>query len=330
MPRQAAWAWRRCSSPGALAHAIFATAGSPAKRAYLEALGADVVMDSRSLDFAEEVRDRTGGRGVDVVLNSLPGEAIARGLGALAPYGRFVELGKADIYQNHRIELGPFRKNLSLFAVDLDRMCVDRPALVGEMLQEETAAFASGELQAPPRTDFPMARLVDAMRYLAQARHIGKVVVTASPGTPVRAALPAHPPVRANATYLITGGHGGLGLAVARWLVDGGARSVVLVGRTPPSPDAVAVIAELRTRGARVESVAADVSASDEVQRMLAFVRSALPPLGGILHAAMVLDDRSIADLDRAGLDRVMAPKVLGAWHLHLHTLGATARSISS
>ena len=301
---------------------IFATAGSPAKRAFLEALGAEAVMDSRSLDFAEEVRDRTGGRGVDVVLNSLPGEAIARGIGALAPYGRFVELGKADIYQNHRIELGPFRKNLSLFAVDLDRMCVDRPALVGEMLQEVTDAFASGELQAPPRTDFPMARLVDAMRYLAQARHIGKVVVTASPNIPVRAALPTHPPVRANATYLITGGHGGLGLVVARWLVDRGARSVVLVGRTPPSPDAVATMAELRARGARVESVAADVSASDEVRRVLAFVRANLPPLGGILHAAMVLDDTPIAVLDRAGLDRVMAPKVLGAWHLHHHTLG--------
>ena len=301
---------------------IFATAGSPAKRAFLEALGADAVMDSRSLDFAEEVRDRTSGRGVDVVLNSLPGEAIARGLGALAPYGRFVELGKADIYQNHRIELGPFRKNLSLFAVDLDRMCVDRPALVGKMLQEVTDAFASGELQALPRTDFPMARLVDAMRHLAQAKHIGKVVVTTSPSTPVRAALPNDPPVRADATYLITGGHGGLGLVVARWLVDRGARTVVLVSRSQPSADAAATIADLRARGARVESVAADVSASDEVQRLLAFVRAELPPLGGILHAAMVLDDTPIASLARAGLDLVMAPKVLGAWHLHHHTLG--------
>ena len=301
---------------------IFATAGSAAKRAFVEALGVEAVMDSRTLDFAETVRDLTGGRGVDVVLNSLPGEAIARGIGALAPYGRFVELGKADIYQNHRLELGHFRKNLSLFAVDLDRMCVDRPAFVGEMLQEVTEAFASGALQPPPRTDFPMPKLVDAMRYMAQARHIGKVVVTATPDTTVRPAVPDFPPVHANATYLITGGHGGLGLVVARWLVDRGACSIVLVGRTPPSAEAVAAIAALRARSVRVESVAADVSSSDDVARVLAFVRAELPPLGGILHAAMVLADTPIADLDRMGLDRVMAPKVLGAWHLHHHTLG--------
>ena len=101
---------------------IFATAGSPAKRSYLESLGITDVMDSRSLAFADEIAERTGGRGVDVVLNSLAGEALERGIAALAPYGRFVELGKADIYRNSRLHLLPFKRNLTFFALDLAQM----------------------------------------------------------------------------------------------------------------------------------------------------------------------------------------------------------------
>ena len=215
---------------------IFATAGSPAKRQFVEALGVESVMDSRTHDFADEVRQRTGGRGVDVVLNSLPGEAIARGFSALAPYGRFVELGKADIYQNHRLDLGPFRKNLSLFAVDLDRMCFERPADIGEMLQEVVDAFSAGVLRPPPCTEFDMNHLADAMRFMAQAKHIGKVVVNVGITTVgLRAPVPEHPPIRPDATYLITGGLGGLGLVVGHWLVEHGARTLVLAGRSAPS-----------------------------------------------------------------------------------------------
>ncbi|MEP7118016.1 MAG: SDR family NAD(P)-dependent oxidoreductase, partial [Acidobacteriota bacterium] len=301
---------------------IFATAGSLVKRRFVESLGVELVMDSRTHDFADQVRERTGGRGVDVVLNSLPGDAIARGLSALAPYGRFVELGKADIYQNHRLDLGPFRKNLSLFAVDLDRMCFERPAAIGEMLQEVADAFAAGRLQPPPRTDFAMTNLAGAMRYMAQAKHIGKVVVNVGGDTGVRAPIPEHPPVRAEATYLITGGLGGLGLVVARWLIDRGARTLVLAGRSAPSAEAVATLGEFGRTGARVETLTADVSSADDVRRIIGYIRGNLPPLRGIVHAAMVLDDRGLAELDADSMARVMAPKALGAWHLDQATLG--------
>ena len=118
---------------------VFATAGTPEKRDYLRALGIDCVADSRTLDFAEEVNARTLGRGVDVILNSLPGEAIARGIAALADYGRFLEIGKRDIYQNARLGLQPFHKNLSFFAIDLDRVIRERPALAGSMLRDIVA-----------------------------------------------------------------------------------------------------------------------------------------------------------------------------------------------
>ena len=110
--------------------------------------GIDRVMDSRSLAFADEVLERTGGRGVDVILNSLAGEAIARGLAALADYGRFLEIGKRDIYQNARLGLQPFRKNLSFFAIDLDRVIRERPALLGALLRDIVRRVGEGELDA--------------------------------------------------------------------------------------------------------------------------------------------------------------------------------------
>ena len=115
---------------------IFATAGTPEKRAYLQKLGIEHIMDSRSLAFADEVLERTGGQGVDLILNSLAGEAIARGLAILGEGGRFLEIGKRDIYQNTRLGLRPFRKNQAFFAIDLDRLMRERPALVGSLLQQ--------------------------------------------------------------------------------------------------------------------------------------------------------------------------------------------------
>lgn len=299
---------------------VFATAGSPEKRAYLESLGIPHIMDSRALTFADEVRQLTGGRGVDVVLNSLAGPAMERGIAALAPYGRFVELGKSDIYRNQRMDLGPFRKNLSLFAVDLDRMCYERTEFVGGMLREVIGLFTSGALTPLPHTTFDMKDLTSAMRFMAQAKHIGKVTLRNGAAVEIRPCLPERPPVRSDGTYLITGGMGGVGLLVARWLVGQGARCLVLVGRNAPSFETEAHLEDLRESGARIEAIAADVCSQTDVDRVIDFIRAALPPLRGILHAAMVLKDTALADLDAGGLARVMNPKIRGAWNLHLAT----------
>ena len=303
---------------------IFATASSTAKREYLKSLGIEHVMDSRSLSFADEVREYTFGRGVDVVLNSLPGEALEAGIGCLAPYGRFVELGKADIYQNQALELGPFKKNLSLFAVDLDRMSFERPKFVGEMLLVLVSLFQSGSLSPLPATPFAMRNLPEALRFLGQAKHIGKVVVRNEGTVPVRATVLQKPPVRPDATYLISGGLGGVGLSVADWLVEQGARSLVLIGRNAPATEAKTVLDALRSRGITVEVMQADVSCAPDVKRVTDFVSANLPPLRGVIHAAMVLDDISLADLSRESLDRVMLPKILGAWNLHSYTSAQT------
>jgi NADPH:quinone reductase-like Zn-dependent oxidoreductase/acyl carrier protein len=301
---------------------IYATAGSPEKRAFLESLGVEHVMDSRSLAFADEIMARTSGEGVDVILNSLAGEAIPRGLAILRPYGRFVEIGKRDIYQNSQVGLMPFQRNLSYFAVDLDKMARERPAALGAMLRQLIRRFETGELTPIPTQVFSMAEVVGAFRHMAQAKHIGKIVVTRTDEPLPVVFARESAPVRSDGTYLITGGLGGLGLTVARWLVEQGARHVALTGRRGASETAQAVIRELEAAGAAVRVVQADVSDGDAVAEMLRLIEMTMPPLRGVVHAAGILDDSLLAQMTREQFRRVMSPKMDGAWNLHTLTEG--------
>ncbi len=208
---------------------VFATAGSAAKRAYLRELGVAHVLDSRTLAFAEEVKAATGGRGVDVVLNSLAGEFIPASLGLLAPGGRFLEIGKSGLLSaEEAAALGHDRR---YFAVDWSVDAVENPQLIRSLLEDVMAAIAAGELTPLPLRQFAQEDAQAAFRYMAQARHTGKIVVmhdvaSAEGDRPGR--------IRADFTYLITGGLRGLGLRVARWLAERGASSLALVGRSAP------------------------------------------------------------------------------------------------
>ncbi len=279
-------------------------------------------MDSRSLDFADAVLDRTGGRGVDAILNSLPGEAIARGMGILADYGRFLEIGKRDIYQNTRLGLEPFRKNLSFSAIDLDRVIRERPALLGSMLRAIVKRIELGELEPLPHGEWPIGRAVEAFRFMQAGRHIGKVVLTF--GDRPEGIIPGEDEplaFRRDASYLITGGLGGFGLALARWMADRGAGTLVLVGRRgAEAPEAPEALADLERRGARVVVRAADVTRAEDVAATLAAIDRELPTLRGVFHAAMVLEDALLVNLDRERMARVLAPKLEGTWNLHLAT----------
>lgn len=301
---------------------IFATAGSAEKRDFLRALGIQHVMDSRSLTFADEVRAITGGKGVDLVLNSLAGEAISAGLSILATGGRFLEIGKRDIYQNSRIGLRPLRNNASLFIIDLAQLIRDDPTIVSTMLKEIMPLFASGKLRPLPHRLFDVAQVTGAFRYMSQAKHIGKIVLAMENDAVATVAARDRKPLRfaAEATYLITGGLGGFGLAVAEWLLKNGAGHVVVTGRNgATTATAKRRIAELRKLG-NVKVIKADVSRAGEVARVFSTIARKLPPLRGILHAAMVLDDGVLAQQTARRFRRVMAPKVTGAWNLHLQS----------
>jgi NADPH:quinone reductase-like Zn-dependent oxidoreductase/SAM-dependent methyltransferase/acyl carrier protein len=303
---------------------IFATAGNEEKRDFLRTIGIRRVTDSRSLAFADDVLAWTQGAGVDVVLNSLSGEAQAVGIGLLAPYGRFVEIGKFDIYANSRLGLRAFRKNLSFFAVDIDRLLAERPDFASSLSNKISRMFHDRQLLPLPHRVFTSARLSDAFRYMAKAKHIGKVVVSFQDAEVSRLAGPTElrpVTIRSNATYLVAGGLGGFGLAVTRWLVEAGARHLCLMGRSGAASDeARCAIETLRHAGAEVRVVQVDVSREEEVRAALGEISQSMPPIHGVLHAAMVLDDGPLTEMTEARIRRVLAPKVHGAWNLHTLT----------
>ena len=277
---------------------IFATAGSESKREFLRSLGVQHVMDSRTTDFADEILAITDRQGVDVVLNSLPGDAITKSLSILRAYGRFLEIGKTDIYQNRMIGLLPFQDNLSYFAIDLDRMLRQRPALIRQLFAEVMEHFARGDYRPLPLTRFAAAETVDAFRYMAQRKNIGKVVVSLADRPAATGPVESQPLVRGDGTYLITGGLGALGLQVADWLAEQGAKHLVLLGRRPPNGPAGETIAAIRERGVAVAAVQGDVADRASLAAALRAIPADFPPLRGVVHAAGVLADGLLFDMD--------------------------------
>lgn len=291
---------------------VIATAGSPDKRALLSMLGASHVLDSRSLAFADEVMALTGGVGVDVVLNSLFGEAMERSIETLRPFGRFVELGKRDYYANTQIGLRPFRQNLSYFGVDADQLLNHRPKLTERVFRELVEGFEAGIFTPLPYRVFAAERIVEAFRLMQQSGHTGKILVR----PPAQPAAPARPPVRISveATYLVAGGLGGFGVETAKFLVRRGARHLVLTSRSGTvSEVARAAIADMEAAGAQVVVSATDVTKPEAVEALLARIAAEMPPLKGVLHTAMVIDDALFRNLDARRIEAVMAPKVAGA-----------------
>ncbi|MFM8684280.1 MAG: MDR/SDR family oxidoreductase, partial [Chthoniobacterales bacterium] len=241
---------------------VIASAGSPGKRALLNTLGVAHVIDSRRGDFAEEVKRLTGGRGVDVVLNALAAEAIPMGLSCLAEFGRFIEIGKRDIYQNSKLPMWHLRKNASFHVVAMDAVFAGDATLTKELMAEITALVAEGKLRPLLHRSFPANRLDAAFRLMAGGRHTGKVILNfAEPFVPREGELPARPfRIDGEALYLVTGGFGGFGKSLARWLVEQGARHLVLTSRQGAAAEGASeLIAELNASGAEVLAVAADV-----------------------------------------------------------------------
>jgi acyl transferase domain-containing protein/NADPH:quinone reductase-like Zn-dependent oxidoreductase/NAD(P)-dependent dehydrogenase (short-subunit alcohol dehydrogenase family)/acyl carrier protein len=302
---------------------VFATAGSDEKRDFVRLLGADHVFDSRAAAFDDQILLATGGAGVDVVLNSLAGDAIRRNLRLLRPFGRLLELGKRDFYENARVGLRPFRNNLSYFGIDADQLLGQRPEIAQRVFAELMRMFADGSLRPLPHQCFCATDVAAAFRHMRASRHIGKIVVTMPPGFDPLSGERRRPPaapvaLRADATYLVTGGLSGFGLSTARWLARRGARHLALLGRRGAAgAEAQEALEQLAAAGVTVQALACDVADGAALSAALAAIRAQLPPIRGIVHAAMVIEDALIRDMEREQLHRVLAPKIRGALNLH-------------
>ncbi|MGB3485611.1 MAG: sulfolipid-1 biosynthesis phthioceranic/hydroxyphthioceranic acid synthase, partial [Mycobacterium sp.] len=299
---------------------VFATAGSPERRKMLSDMGIEHVYDSRSAAFADQIRRDTDGYGVDIVLNSLPGAAQRAGLELLAFGGRFVEIGKRDIYGDTKMGLFPFRRNLSLYAVDLALMTHSHPDLVARLLATVYAETAKGVLPMPPTTHYPLTDAAAAVRLVGGAGHTGKVVLDVPTGGGHTSAVvrPADVPVfRPDGAYIITGGLRGLGLFLAGRLAEAGCGRIVLNSRSEPGADALDVIERLRAGGTDVVIECGDIADSATARRLVRSATATGLPVRGVLHGAAVVEDAILTNVTADLVDRCWSPKVLGAWNLH-------------
>ncbi|MEB3360479.1 MAG: SDR family NAD(P)-dependent oxidoreductase [Synechococcales bacterium] len=291
---------------------VFATA-SPPKWDVLKQMGVRQVINSRSLDFAEALLAATQGEGVDIVFNSLSGDFIPKSLSVLKPQGRFLEIGKRDVWSIEQV--AAVKPQAAYHLVDLLSLAQQAPQQIQAMLKTLVPAFEAGQLHPPPHRVFPITTAISAFRHMQQAQHTGKIVLSIT--HPAEAIQNPKSKTQNPPTYLITGGLGGLGLLTAQWLADQGMCHLVLMSRRSLPhipPDAQTQIQTLENKGARVTVLQADVSKRDEVAGAIASLKT---PLNGVIHAAGVLDDGVLRQLTWERMEPVLAPKVYGAWHLH-------------
>ncbi len=281
---------------------VFATA-SPAKWETLRGLGLDEdhIASSRTLEFEAKFLAASGGEGVDVVLDSLAREFVDASLRLLPRGGRFLEMGLTDVRDPEQVAAE--HPGVSYRAFNLAAEA--SPEQTRRLLDELLGLFAAGALVHSPILAWDVRRAPEAFRYLSQARHTGKLVLTV--------AAEADP----GGTVLLSGGLSGLGAIAARHLAACGARRLLLVSRRgADSPGAAALLAELAELGCEAEAVACDVSDRGQVEELLAAIPTEYP-LEAVVHCAGVLDDGLVEALDPERLETVLAAKADAAWHLH-------------
>lgn len=303
---------------------IFATAGSEERRELLRSMGISHVYDSRTTDFAAEIRRDTDGFGVDIVLNSLTGAGQLAGLELLAYDGRFVEIGKRDVYEHTRVDLYPFRRNLAFFYVDLLLMSANAPARIGDLLRTIYGLVADGTLPTPEHSERPLAEAATAIREMSSAQHTGKLILTVP--REIQSGV-ATPPTQAkvfrtDGSYIVTGGVGGLGLFLAAAMASAGCGRIILSSRSQPNPQAQKTIDRLRANGADVVVECGNIADPQTAGRLVSAATATGLPVRGVLHAAAVVDDATLANITGDLIDRDWMPKVHGAWHLHNATSG--------
>ena len=290
---------------------IFATASTP-KWELLKSMGVNQIMNSRSLNFAEEIVSATNGKGVDVILNSLSGEFIPKSISVLNDRGRFIEIGKQGIWSKQ--DVAEVKPNINYFIVDLWRITQDQPELIQQMLRKLRLQFNINQLKPLPYSVFPSDKIIDAFRYMQQGKHQGKIIITPSPRHPITPSPPHF-----DGTYLITGGMGAIGLEIAQWLTTKEIKNIVLLGRSAVKPELQDKLQKIQ-EDAHVNLIKADIADTNQLAQALSQIESTLPPLRGVIHCAGILDDRTISKQDWSSFSKVLAPKVKGAWNLHLLT----------
>ncbi|RFU26058.1 hypothetical protein B7463_g10269, partial [Scytalidium lignicola] len=303
---------------------IYATVGSHEKKQLIMdkyGIPEDHVFYSRSTAFGSAIREATRGEGVDVVINSLAGEFLRETWDCIAHFGRFIEIGKRDITSNTRLEMRPFEHNATFSSVDLTVLAAERPRIMSRVFTCVMELLSQEKIHPiVPITVMGISEVETALRMLQSGKTSGKVVIVPRPGEQVKT---THLRVNSglllkDVTYVIVGGTGGLGRSMTKWMVQKGAKHIVLLSRNGEANDKVRqLIRELGSVGARVEVRACDIANAANVNEVIAECERTLPPIRGVIHAAMVLRDMLFEKMGFEDFDTVVKSKVSGAWNIH-------------
>ncbi len=286
---------------------VYATA-SKEKWSVVKKLGVKHVMNSRDLSFVDEMMQHTNGQGVDVVFNSLTGDFIPAGLSLLKAGGCFLEIGKRELLSTE--QQSGLADDIKYCPVDVREFSQHHPEKIQQYLQDIIHSIEKGRYSTLPHTSFEWTEIQQAFRYMQQAKHTGKIVLT-------NRANYSEFICDAQASYLITGGLKGVGLYSAQWLVEKGAKHLFLLGRSEPSEANQARITALQDQGVDVVVLIADVNNAPEMEGVFNQVHQAGVSLKGIIHSVGVLSDSSLLQHHWSRYQSVLEPKIKGTWQLH-------------
>lgn len=305
---------------------VLATVGSDSKKQFLMdtyGIPANHIYSSRDpTSFQRGVKRVTSGRGVDVVFNSLSGEGLVASWECVASYGRFIEIGKKDILARNSLPMWYFNKNVTFRALDISTIPSERPRYGTKALDEVFALMLEGKLKpAQPLQTYGVSEVEKAFRTMQGGKTWGKLVVEMRPDDVVEATLDTKPSfeLSADGSYLIAGGLGGIGRRIARWLIEHGARNLILLSRSGSrNPYAEQLVSDLAALGAKVAIPACDVCDAVGLKAAIeACQKEGMPPVKGCIQASMVLHDAAFAGMTYDAWHAATAPKVQGTWNLH-------------
>ncbi|KAI1342766.1 hypothetical protein F5Y15DRAFT_428725 [Xylariaceae sp. FL0016] len=303
---------------------IFTTVGfADKKQVLMDRFGIpdNHIFYSRNTTFAEGVMRMTGGYGVDVVLNHLSGDGLRASWDCIAPYGRFVEIGKSDIVANAGLPMGRFANNISFAAVDLHHMGMTNTGLLGSLLHKTIELVNRGAIQHPmPLNTYPVSEVEAAFRYLQRGTHIGRIVIVPNDSdiVPKRVLKRSTLRFRPDASYVVAGGLGGIGRGIVRWMARRGAKHLILPSRSGPNTQARQdVLEELIAEGVSVAAPKCDVSSKADLSSALEECSRTMPPIKGCINAAMHLEDSIFENMTHEQWRTTIQSKAVTSWNLH-------------
>ncbi|KAH8652219.1 putative polyketide synthase [Xylariales sp. PMI_506] len=304
---------------------VFVTVGSTEKKEFLMkeySIPEDHIFYSRHNTFGKSIKQATNGSGVDIVLNCLAGDAVRESWDSLNKFGRLIDVGTRVSSTSMRLEMDQFEHNSSFMTVDMMALAAERPKVMQRVLADVAKLIRYNKVTAPsPITTFPISEVETALKSLqTSSKAHGKLVVVPHATDLVKAPPPKKPLqlLKADATYILIGGTGGLGRSMSRWMLGRGARNLVLVSRSGSATGAVKqLIDEAAEVGANIVVRRCDVANPADVEDLVNHGLEGMPPVRGLVHGAMVLHDVLFEKMTFDQYTAVIESKVQGAWNFH-------------